>query len=315
MLPIVWKSRVNDSQLKCMGSVRIALPMLASLLLVAGAGCARQGIIHDGTSVSYGPSNAGVLLRPAKLPLSGDGYRVPKRWADRGLLYGTDEVVSLIVHAGREVWRQKPGATLGVGDLSPRRGGPSAWHRSHQSGRDIDLIFYAIDADGNAIEPTAMLRYGRDGWSVPRDAESAEPRVRFDVERNWLLVKALAVNPVADVQWIFIADWLKQSMLDHAMEIGEPSHVVLAAGFLLGQPGDSLPHDDHMHVRVFCAPTDRIIGCKDRGSLRWLKRDAKFAWRHASIVLVEPVRRMFGNKPVQALLALSALPFPGFVAR
>jgi penicillin-insensitive murein endopeptidase len=277
-------------------------------------GCASLGAVDDGTSVSYGPSNAGILLNPAQLPVRGDGYLIPERWAKRGLRYGTDEAVALIVHAAREVDAGKPGGTLGVGDLSPRRGGPSAWHRSHQTGRDIDLIYFAVDDRGRPVEPEYMHRFGRDGVVVRNSENGEAPVLRFDVERNWLLVKALIDNPVADVQWIFVADWLKQLMLDHAKERGEPTHVVLAASYLLAQPGDSLPHDDHMHLRVYCAPTDRIIGCSDRGSFRWHKRDRKYVVRYSAVPYVEPLLRLLAKQRITAL-ALSALPFPGLVAR
>jgi len=279
--------------------------------VLATSGCASHGVVHDGTSVSYGPSNAGVLLNPAELPVQGEGYVVPERWAQRGLRYGTDEAVALIVQVAREVTTAKPGSLLGVGDLSPRRGGPSAWHRSHQTGRDVDLIYFAVDAQGNPVAPTEMVPYSTEGVAVVGDGVT----LSFDVERNWLLVKALVTSQVADVQWIFVADWLRQQMLDYAVAKGEPEHIVLAASYLMGQPGDSLPHDDHMHVRVYCAPTDRIIGCEDRGSFRWLKRDAKYVWRHTGEMFVRPIERLFHRQPVQALLALSALPFPGFVAR
>lgn len=278
-------------------------------------GCASHGIVHDGTSVSYGPSNAGILLNPAELPVAGDGHRVPERWAKRGLRYGTDEMIALVVHAGREVQRQRPGPRLGVGDLSPFRGGPSAWHRSHQTGRDVDLIYYALDEQGASIELDSMPRFGEDGTATIPGPNGESRVVRFDVERNWLVVRALVDNPIADVQWIFVADWLKQAMLDHAIQRGEPQHVILAASYLLGQPGDSLPHDDHMHVRVYCAPTDRIIGCSDRGSFRWLKRDVKYLVQPATRLVLAPLTKFLRKQPTVGFLALSAVPFPGFVAR
>lgn len=101
---------------------------LAGLALLL-AGCPRHGIIDDGTSISYGPSNHGKLMRPARLPSRGDGYWIPPRWSQRGLHYGTDELVALVVHVGRRLARDSPGARVGVADLSLLRGGPSAWHQ------------------------------------------------------------------------------------------------------------------------------------------------------------------------------------------
>jgi penicillin-insensitive murein endopeptidase len=35
----------------------------------------------------------------------------------------------------------------------------------------------------------------------------------------------------------------------------------------LKQPGDSARHDDHLHVRVYCTPSDRRLGCVDLGPM------------------------------------------------
>ena len=34
--------------------------------------------------------------------------------------------------------------------------------------------------------------------------------------------------------------------------------------WILRQPADAAPHDDHFHVRVFCEDPDRLEGCLDR---------------------------------------------------
>ena len=31
-----------------------------------------------------------------------------------------------------------------------------------------------------------------------------------------------------------------------------------------------------MHVRVFCAPDDRALGCSDRGPYRWFRKNYKY---------------------------------------
>ncbi|HET6284733.1 MAG TPA: hypothetical protein VFH73_27500, partial [Polyangia bacterium] len=38
----------------------------------------------------------------------------------------------------------------------------------------------------------------------------------------------------------------------------------------------SEPHDDHMHVRFYCDPGDRRLGCADRGPVRWWKKMWKY---------------------------------------
>ena len=52
------------------------------------------------------------------------------------------------------------------------------------------------------------------------------------------------------MQRIFIAESLKERLLDWARSHGEPDLLIERAEVVLGQPSDSMAHDDHMHVRV-----------------------------------------------------------------
>jgi penicillin-insensitive murein endopeptidase len=298
-------------------ALSLALACLAPLLALAG--CPRHGVIDDGTSISYGPSNRGKLMRPARLPTNGEGYWMPPRWAQRGLRYGTDELIALLVDVGRRIERDSPGARVGVADLSPLRGGPSAWHRSHQTGRDVDLLFFATDASGAPVELTSMPLFDDAGVAtLPSGApdDPATPKdeatrtLRFDAARTWLLVRALLENPVAPVQYVFIADGLKQLLLDHARGAGEPEALIQQAAFLMQQPGDAAPHDDHMHVRILCAASDRVHGCNDRGALYWAKKGYKYdpAARVASAITQHAVAQAVPT-PMPAMLVLGAFPF------
>ena len=255
--------------------MRILCGLIATLLLVA---CPAIGPIDDGSSLSRGWSNRGRLVHGMRLPARGDGYLVPPVWASRGNSWGTEEMVALIVRAARRVAREEPGASLYVADLSPRRGGASEWHHSHQSGRDADLIYFAVDEKGRPAEPPQqMIPYGADGLSPAADDHRRPlPRLRFDTRRNWLLVRALLEDPAVEVQWIFMYAPLKKLLLDYAVGLGEPRDLIERADAVLRQPEGALPHDDHMHVRVFCAPDDRALGCSDRGPYRWFRKNYKY---------------------------------------
>jgi penicillin-insensitive murein endopeptidase len=269
---------------------------LAPLLVVAAGACAQLGPISDGTSVSRGWTNRGEILDAVALPIRGDGYLVPPAWAGRGLNWGTEELVGLLVRAARRVRLDSPDATVYVADLSPRRGGPSAWHKSHQTGRDADVLFFALGADGRpAPAPSAMVPFGD-------DLLAADGR-RFDVARNWLLVRALLEDPAVEVQFLFISTGLKQRLLDHAIEIGEPPDVIERAAALLLQPGDAPPHDDHLHVRIYCPASDRTLGCHDRGPFRWLKKGHKYLAARGML----PPRLLGGLAPPPPFCQLLAL--------
>ncbi len=250
--------------------------------LVLGAflvsSCVFDGIVlDDETSISRGPSRDGVLHRGARLPVQGDGYQIPERWSRRGLNFGIDELVSMIVSTGRALKLHNPQMVLTVGDLSPEFGGRSQWHRSHQTGRDVDLLFFVRDRSGTLLVSETMYKHEGDGRQVTE--EKGKPKVFFDFAANWALVDALINNPIVDIQYIFIHDGLRQGLLEYATEHDVAEELILRASHILRQPSDSAPHNDHMHVRVYCAGDDLRYGCENFGRQGWHKRDLKYERR------------------------------------
>jgi penicillin-insensitive murein endopeptidase len=246
--------------------------------------CGGPGLLTDGSSVSVGTFTHGVLRRGAHLPETGEGYVVPPLWAVRDTRYGTDELVEALAHVARRVHREYPGSLLGFGDLSQKGGGDSVLHRSHENGRDADLIYYAVDDKGMPAPPAdSMPRYpawdGRARTPLPPEHGVVygpfTPRW-FDVPRNWALVRALLSEPRIEIQYLFINNRLRDRLLQYAVERGEDPTLLDRARELLHQPGDSMPHDDHLHVRIFCAQDDRAYGCSDRGPVRWWKKRYKY---------------------------------------
>lgn len=242
---------------------------MLTLLGVLGA-CSALGSMPDGSSVSYGWTNRGRILDAVELPPRGDGYLIPSTWASRGLNWGTEELVGLLVRAGRRLALEQIGASVYIADLSPRAGGPSAWHKSHQAGRDADVLFFTVDDAGKpAPPPSAMVPFDDEG-------NGADGR-HFDVARNWRLVRALVEDPVVDVQYLFVSTGLRQKLLDYAVAQDEPADAVERASAVLIQPTDAPPHDDHLHVRIYCPLSDRTMGCRERGPFRWFKKGYKYA--------------------------------------
>lgn len=239
-----------------------------TLAALALGGCAYLGVIGDGSSVAMGPPNDGVLVDARRMPAEGDGFVVQARWRTRGNQWGTDELVALITHAGRVVGDRVPGARVGVADLSPPGGGPSAYHRSHQTGRDADLLFFVRDEHGAPVDLTEMRHFGDDGATI-----DPGPRLVFDAPRTWVLVRALLEAPGPGVKHLFIYAPLRDQLLDHARAIGEPPALIAWAGEVLAQPGDSAPHDDHLHLRIYCPEGDPA--CDDYGARDPRKKPAQ----------------------------------------
>jgi penicillin-insensitive murein endopeptidase len=258
---------------------------LAGVLFTVTALSGCLGVFaNDGSSVSVGSHGKGALLHAVAMPFEGAGYEVHPDWRARGHRYATSAVVTWLTDVFREVDRALPGSTAYLGDLSGRNGGDAAMHRSHASGRDIDIFYFASDDNGAPMHGMpGMLHFASDGhaihWSsgkVGRAIKEPLPNAHFDAQRNWAVVRAMLENPVSEVQWIFIHRDLGGLLIAEAEREGTPPATINRARAVLHQPTDSQPHDDHMHVRVFCDPRDRAFGCSDKGPKRWLKKHWKY---------------------------------------
>jgi penicillin-insensitive murein endopeptidase len=267
------------------------------LFVGAGAliGCAPWRVWGDGSSVSLGASNGGRTRRPARVPDRGAHHVVPARWADRGLRYGTDELVGVLLRVAELLHAREPKARLGLADLSPLAGGKSEWHASHQSGRDVDVLFFHADPRGRPLaSPDDMIAFDRAGKPFLSRARAAKgesyevadwARRRFDTARNWAFVEALLRDPEVRVQWIFVASPLRQRLLEWAEAQARPRWVIEYARAVMKQPSAAAPHDDHFHVRLYCDRDDRPFGCRDTGPV-W--RHEKKAYKYAGVERYDP---------------------------
>lgn len=209
-----------------------------------------------GPSLSIGSASNGEL-RGARELKSADAVRVlPLRHRRRCLNFGTERLVAALERAGRSVQsRAKDSPPLGVGDLSRATGGPIlAYSHSHQSGRDADLAFYAVDEKGRPAPLDDLVHFDGSG--------RGESGQRFDAKRTWLLTRALLEDRSIDVQWFFISAELKQLLLAEAKKDGASSALLSRADTILHQPSDAPPHNDHLHLRIRCTVEERAKGCR-----------------------------------------------------
>ena len=103
-----------------------------------------------------------------------------------------------------------------------------------------------------------------------RAASPSTSRARGRSSRIWLTA------PEATCSTSSCTSRSPQLLIDHAKQAGEPEWIIAKVRRALRQPGDSARHDDHLHVRVYCAPTDRQYGCEDIGPLELLaEREAE----------------------------------------
>jgi LysM repeat protein/murein endopeptidase len=192
-------------------------------------------------SKTLGSPQSGRLVNAEQLP-AGPGYfrRRP------GHAYGTNQTISAMLEAIAAVrMAHRTIHDIAIGDISSKSGGRLRGHKSHQSGRDVDLGFY-------------FEHQPRQGPKAFLSATSHE----LDYEANWSLIQALVGRDASDsrVEYIFVDyrvqkrlyDWAKKkkkvagAVLDRIFQY--PNGKYTLQGLIRHEPG----HSDHFHVRFRC---------------------------------------------------------------
>ncbi|MEM6295330.1 MAG: penicillin-insensitive murein endopeptidase [Myxococcota bacterium] len=186
-------------------------------------------------AVGVGSPDEGTLLNGVQIP-KGDGYwlRLPRS------AYGTTHAVTQLLEAIDGFREETPWTgTLAIGSMSGPRGGPLGHHKSHQTGRDVDIRLPRREG----VSRYAELRPRRVDWTA-----------------TWVFVQALAR---VDTQVIFF-DYKRQKYLYRAAKAAGASDEELAAlvqyprgsyarrGLVRHYPG----HEKHLHIRFGCGPCE-----------------------------------------------------------
>jgi len=216
---------------------------------------------------SIGAPACGVLVEGRELRPNAPGLKWLRA---NGRHFALPRFAQAIERAAALVELERPGAELSIGDLSTASGGgPALPHFSHRSGVDADLLFYVSTLEGAPVESPGFIHVGADGLARnPADGRW----LRLDVPREWLLVKALVLDPEARVEWIFVSDVVKAKLLQWALARGEATETLFRAQTVMAQPSRGGVHDDHIHVRTACSLEETIAGCEPTGPRRpWLQ--------------------------------------------
>lgn len=243
-------------------STRFLGTVLAVFTAVGASGCCGTLTpLAPGLRGSVGLPSHGVLTDGTELPMAGPGFQRYRPASNK--YWGVPRLVQAIQEAAAEVAVAAPGGPpLLVGDLSASTGGRIPHHASHRSGRDVDLLLFYTNIYGQPIETPGFFPVGSDSLAaLPFRGSFA----RLDVNRQWLLVRALLTNPHVDILWMFVSRDIEAMLVQHALALGEPAWLVWRATQVMHQPRDSAPHDDHVHMRVACAPSERTEGCEGGG--------------------------------------------------
>jgi murein endopeptidase len=244
---------------------------MARLVLAATLGLAMASVANGeskfcdesptrGDALSVGRASNGALRGAVRLKPSSFVRVLPSK-SRRCIDWGTPRLIEAIVHAAEVVAEEFPGSPpLGVGDLSRARGGPiRSYSRSHQSGRDADLAFFQLDAEGQAVAAEDFVRFDSRLSGATCDGEARA----FDLARNWLVVRALLDDPGIKVRWVFVSRAIREALLAEGRREKVPQELLARAADVLHQPSDAPPHDDHLHLRIACKAAEILRGCRD----------------------------------------------------
>ncbi len=205
-------------------------------------------------SLTVGHPNDGWQVRAKRL--KPNKYLHIKK-GSRENSYGHPSLILMLQRSAKEIAKGARGSVLVVGDISDKNGGPLSGHHSHQSGRDADVAFYALDGDGKRIVLDHFVKFGGDGKAVDGSGYT------FDDWRNWLLVQSWVRDRRAGLSHISISSPLRQRLVRYAARQPAFKKYVTEVSALLKQPEDAEPHDDHFHVRVSCPKRQTEI-CREQ---------------------------------------------------
>jgi penicillin-insensitive murein DD-endopeptidase len=245
--------------------VKSAFAALGLAALLGVSGCFNTPTpLAPGLRGTVGVPNRGVLTESQELPVRGPGFVRYRPMSSH--YFGSPRLVRALQNAAADVRRLAPGgAPLSIGDLSAKYGGRIPGHDSHRSGRDVDLLFLVTTPAGASVQSPGFVRFEGDGLAR---VDNTPDYVRIDIERQWILLRSLLTSPEIDVQFMFVCHELEALLIDHARALGEPDALVWQAETVMLEPSDSLRHDDHVHLRIACAPDEGVTGCSGGGP-RW----------------------------------------------
>lgn len=198
------------------------------------------------SSETVGRPNAGKLVNGEQLP-KGPGYyrRRPKR------AWGTNETISTLLKVIAAVRAKHPKVhDIAIGDISDKDGGLLPPHKSHQSGRDVDIGYYFKKQP--KVGPKRFMHATRNTKLL-------------DFEATWTLIKEFTGTSPKNQRaaYIFMNYKLQKILYEWAKDQGVSkkvlSHVFqyprgkrAMRGVIRHEPG----HTGHMHIRFKCPKGD-----------------------------------------------------------
>lgn len=229
-------------------AIRPAQP--TSPLLALSAAELEKRYKKDPVSVgplALGTPNAGALVNGVPMPKS-DKWIVQ----DPSCAWGTQETIDSIARSIEKVFADHAGTpALAIGHISAKRGGHLSPHKSHQSGRDVDLGYY---------------------HSPPKSVFVRGTEQNLDLQRTYALIKTIVTETQTDL--VLVDTSIQRMLVKYALSHGEDEAFVDRLFQVQNKHARPLVrhahgHANHLHVR-FSSPIAQTLG---RRAETFLKRD------------------------------------------
>jgi hypothetical protein len=193
---------------------------------------------------SIGEPWAGRLQHPTQLE-PGDGYVIRRPYR----AFGTETTVSLIQRAIGETLEAFPDEhVLAIGDISAETGGLITQHRSHQSGRDVDIgLFYLEQPAGY---PESFVTATEDNLDCPATFKLLESFLATTDDDGGVLMVFLDFEVQGILYRWALDNGISERRLARIFQY--PHGRGSSEGLVRHVPN----HDNHMHVRFKCPAED-----------------------------------------------------------
>ena len=233
---IARKLRVDRSELRKLNRLRSSViqPKQRLLYLVSAP---------EKVSESVGSCSGGKLINGERFP-KGPGYST----GSRSKIYGTNETVTLLLDGFARFGKKHPDAPqIVVGNLSTKKGGKVDPHKSHQSGRDVDLGYL----HKKKAQPVRSM--------ISTNKRNLDPRLTWDFMYSFLQtgkVKYMFID--YDIQGLLCEHLkkrkFKKSYLKKIFQYPRGKGVEAVVKHVSG-------HHHHIHLRFVCPKKDKR--CRD----------------------------------------------------
>ena len=216
-------------------------------------------------SFSIGDTRDGYLINGHPLPMPGNVARQLPVQYERGIAYATQDFIKLVTDTAAAMQKKYPGTVLYLGNMSKPEGGDIPYSVSHNSGRDGDIAFYYLTEKGKFAHPQNLYKL-RKNLTV----NTPDGLLTFDLEKNTTLIELLLTHPKINVQFIFLAKYIRTAI--HKELINRGASEELLARFEETVQVQAA-HNDHFHIRTYCSNSDICAGCIDKSIIHAWQED------------------------------------------